>query len=42
MKIISQNNWSTADDFEVFDERDLFNVIAYLIMSLGDLLSYLF
>ena len=31
-----ENNWSYhTEDFEVFDERDLFKVIAYLTMSLG-------
>ena len=31
-----ENNWGYhTEDFEVFDERDLFKVIAYLTMSLG-------
>ena len=34
-RIFSEHNLTALEDFEVFDDRDLMNVVAYSIMSLG-------
>ena len=34
-KYFSEQNLTALEDFEVFDGRDLMNVVAYSIMSLG-------
>ena len=40
-RLFSEHNLTALEDFEVFDGRDLMNVVAYSIMSLGKEQGYL-